>query len=70
MHKCVLDILCNTPISVLTIDYENDVILAGLDHLIHIYDVQTGRLLAWYLTLAAVDSEHHRWSNAIWPPSR
>ena len=45
IHKCVLEILCNCPVSVLAIDHQSDVLLAALDSNIHIYDVESGKLL-------------------------
>merc|ERR1711879_525071 len=45
-NECVLEIWCHCPVSVLTIDHENNVLLAGLDNVIHIYDVEnSGKLL-------------------------
>jgi len=45
LHKKVYEILCNCPVSVLCLDNENEVILAGLDNMINIYDLYTGKLL-------------------------
>ena len=45
IHNCVLEIMCNCPVSVLTVDHQNDVILAALDNNIHIFDAEDGKLL-------------------------